>query len=339
MMKRRMTMRMNEQNGGTRHASVRGGSAAPARLPGVRLVPSPLRRKLRRQVLAVLSHGGPAADYDAPLGDPGLFGPDSVVWKIHADFSSMMAGGLAALMLQTLHPLALAGVWDHSNFRRDMLGRLRNTTAFVGRTTYAPRAAAEKAIERVLEIHHHVVGTAPDGRSYSADDPHLLNWVHCAESWCFLKAYRTYCHAAIPLAMQDQYLAEAARVAEALGARDVPKSVAALDAFFAAVRPELACTSRTREVLHILDGIRLPIPLAGVSRGLFLGSAAALLPDWSVAMLGRSRGQRLRDGAASASLKMIAPSIRAAMAEGGLAWRSCVRTGADYSDLFRWPEG
>ncbi len=331
-----MTMRMNEQNSGTRHTPTRGASSV--RLPGMRLVPRPLRRKLRRQVLAVLSHAGPAPDYDAPVGDPGLFGPDSVVWKIHADFPSMMAGGLAALMLQTLHPLALAGVWDHSNFRRDMLGRLRNTTAFVGRTTYAPREPAERAIERVREIHHHVTGTAPDGRAYSADDPHLLNWVHCAESWCFLAAYQAYCHAPIPLRLEDQYLAEAAYVAEALGARDVPKSRAALDAFFTAVRPELAFTPRTREVLHILNGIRLPIPLSGLSRGLFLGSAAALLPDWSLALLGRSRAQQLRDGAASASLKLLAPSIRAAMSEGGLAWRSCRRVGADYSGLFRWPE-
>ncbi|HJP99920.1 MAG TPA: oxygenase MpaB family protein, partial [Rhodanobacteraceae bacterium] len=84
------------------------------RLPGVKVLPRPARRRLRRQVLAALSRDAPAPDYDVPVGDPGLFGPDSVTWKIHADFPSMMAGGLASLMLQALHPLALAGVWDHS---------------------------------------------------------------------------------------------------------------------------------------------------------------------------------------------------------------------------------
>ena len=201
----------------------------------------------------MLSRDAPAPDYDAPLGDPGLFGPDSATWKIHADFPSMMAGGLASLMLQALHPLALAGVWDHSAFRTDTLGRLRNTTAFVGRTTYAPRAPAEAAIEHVRVIHHSVRGTAEDGRAYSADDPHLLTWVHCAGCWCFLRAYERYCHAPIPRAMQDRYLAEMVRIAEALGAREVPRSTAELDAFFARVLPELVFDARTRETLSVPD--------------------------------------------------------------------------------------
>src|SRR5690242_5447766 len=249
-------------------AQRRDAHAHPPRLPGMKLLPRPARNHLRRQVLAVLSRDAPAPDYDAPLGDPGLFEPNSVTWKIHADFPSMMAGGLASLMLQALHPLALAGVWDHSAFRTDTLGRLRNTTAFVGRTTYAPRVPAEAAIERVLAIHHSVRGTAPDGRAYSADDPHLLAWVHCAGCWCFLRAYECYCQP-IPRAMQDRYLAEMARIAQALGARDVPESTSELDAFFSRVRPELVFDARTRETLQVLDSIRLPIPFAGFSRYLF----------------------------------------------------------------------
>lgn len=314
----------------------RGGDTARMHLPGVKLLPSPARRRLRRQVLAVLSRDAPAPDYDAPLGDPGLFGPDSATWKIHADFPSMMAGGLASLMLQALHPLALAGVWDHSAFRTDTLGRLRNTTAFVGRTTYAPRAPAEAAIEHVRVIHHGVRGNAADGRAYSADDPHLLNWVHCAGCWCFLRAYERYCHAPVPRAMQDRYLEEMARIAQALGARGVPRSTLEVDAFFARVRPELAFDARTRETLRILGSIRLPIPFAGLSRDLFLGSAAALLPSWALDLMERSSLQRLRDRGSSRALQLIAPSVRDAMAEGGLAWRACRRTGADYENLFRW---
>ena len=311
-------------------------TAAAPRLPGLMIVPRPLRRHLQRQVLALLSRSAPAADYDTPVGDAGLFGPDSVTWKVHADFPSMMAGGLAALMLQSLHPLALAGVWDHSAFRTDTLGRLRNTTAFVSRTTYAPRAAAEAAIERVLEIHHGVRGVAADGRAYRADDPHLLTWVHCAECWCFLQAYQTYCRAGMPLAQQDRYLDEMARIAEALGARQVPRSRAALDAFFAAARAELVFDERTREVLRVLRTMRLPIPMAGLSRNVFIGAAAVLLPDWALALMGRTPLQRLRERAAARALQLLAPSIRGAMAEGGLAWRACRRTGADYAGLFRW---
>lgn len=309
------------------------------RLPGVAIVPAFARRLLQRQVLAALSHDGPTPDYDAPLGDPGLFGPGSVTWKIHADFPSMMAGGLASLMLQTLHPLALAGVWDHSNFRHDLLGRLRNTTAFVSRTTYAPRGPAEDAIERVRRLHLKVKGTAADGRPYSAEDPHLLNWVHCAECRCFLEAYQTYCRAGIPVAMQDRYLAEMAIVAEALGANDVPKTRRELDAFFEDVRPELVCDARTREVLQALGSIRLPTRFPTLSRELFLGAAAAVLPSWALALFQRSGLERVHDGAAATTLKLIAPSIRRAVAEGGLAWRACARTGADYAELFRWPAG
>ncbi len=314
------------------------GVAQPRRprLPGVNLLPPVARRHLRRQVLAVLSREAPAPDYDAPLGDPGLFGPDSVTWKIHADFPSMMAGGLASLMLQALHPLALAGVWDHSAFRSDTLGRLRNTTAFVGRTTYAPRAPAEAAIERVRVIHRTVRGSAPDGRAYSADDPHLLTWVHCAGCWCFLRAYERYCHAPIPPAMQHRYVAEMGRIAEALGARGVPTSVSGLDDFFVQVRPDLAFDARTHETLRVLGSIRLPIPFAGFSRDVFMGAATALLPPWALDLMGRTGLQRLRDRAAARALRCIAPSVRDAMAEGGLAWRACRRTGADYAALFRW---
>lgn len=312
-------------------------TGTPLHLPGLKLLPRSLRRRLRREVLAVLSHDGPAPDYDAPAGDPGLFGPDSVTWKVHADFPSMMVGGLAALMLQALHPLALAGVWDHSAFRTNTLGRLRNTTAFVGRTTYAPRAPAEAAMAHVLKIHHAVRGIAPDGRPYSADDPHLLVWVHCAECVCFLAAYEAYCRVRIPRPLQDRYLAEMAQIAEALGAQDVPCSVDQLDAFFAAVRPELAFDARTRETFRVLRSIRLPIPLAGLSRDVFLGAATALLPDWALELIERSRRERLQDRTASFGLRLLAPNVRDAMAEGGLAWRACRRTGADYAGLFRWP--
>lgn len=308
------------------------------RLPGVKLLPPPARRRLRNWAIEVLRQEGPTPDYDHPAGDAGLFGPDTVTWKIHADFPSMMAGGLGALMMQALHPLALAGVWDHSDFRSDTLARLRGTIAFVARTTYAPREPAEQAIQRVRAIHRKVHGTAADGRPYSAEDPHLLNWVHCTQAWCYLQGYQTYCHSRVPAEMQDRYLRETARVAEALGARGVPKSLTDLEAFFDTVRPELVFDARTRELLSVLTAIRLPIPFPGLSRGLFLGAGAALLPDWALSVMRRSRVERMRDRAAARSLALVAPSVRDAMAVGGLAWRACARTGADYADLFRWPE-
>jgi uncharacterized protein (DUF2236 family) len=126
------------------------------------------------------------------------------------------------------------------------------------------------------------------------------------------------------------------QIAEALGAHDVPRSMAELDAFFARVRPELVFDARTRETLRVLGSIRLPIPFAGFSRDLFLGSATALLPSWALDLMERSSLQRWRDRGAARALQLIAPSVRDAMAEGGLAWRACRRTGADYAALYRW---
>jgi len=279
---------------------------------------APAEARLKRWVLAVIASqdGGRGADFDHPLGDPGLFGPDSVTWTLHADFPGMMAGGVCALMLQTLHPLALAGVWDHSNFRGDILGRLRRTTAFVAVTTYAGRAEAERLIERVRTIHRAVRGTAPDGRPYAADDPALLTWVHCTEMWSFSAGFQRYHGPRLPTAQLDRYFDETRRIAEALGARDVPRSAAEIDAYFRSVQPDLVFSERSAAVLEVLANIHLPIPTGGLARQTFLGAGAALLPDWARARLRPGRLQRLRDDYGARSLKLAAPLLRAALREG-----------------------
>src|SRR5262245_42442969 len=137
-------------------------------MPLTRALAAPAAARIRHWVLSTFPRGQSGIDYDHPVGDPGLFGPDSVTWRVHSDFPGMLSGGLSALMLQTLHPLALAGVWDHSNFRTDLIGRLRRTTNFVAGTTYASRPEAVRLIARVADIHGQVHGTLPDGRSYRA---------------------------------------------------------------------------------------------------------------------------------------------------------------------------
>ena len=306
-------------------------------MPAVDTLSAPLRHLLREWIVGVLQRdAGPAIDDDAPPGDLGLFGPHSVTWRIHADFPGMMAGGVAALMLQTLHPLALAGVWDHSNFRSDILGRLRRTTAFVAGTTYAPTAEAERLIAMVRGIHRRVRGTAPDGRRYSAMSPALLTWVHCTEVSSFLAGYAFYRDVAVPQALQDRYLAETAVVARALGARRVPESIDALAAYFESVQPELEFSERSRAVLQVLADIRLPIALAAPARGLFLGAGAALLPPWAQTQLGFGLVQTARHRLAAASLRQVAPLLRAALRDG-VAARACRRVGIAHADLQHWP--
>lgn len=297
---------------------------------------APVRAGIRNWVLSAFPRDPVRpVDYDHPAGDPGLFGPGSVTWRIHADFAGMLSGGLCALMLQCLHPLALAGVWDHSNFRNDLVGRLRRTTQFVAGTSYAGHAEAQRLIDRVRGIHARVAGSTPDGRGYRADDPGLLTWVHVTEAWSFLAGYRRYGRA-VPAAAADRYFDETRRVAEALGARDVPASESEVMAYFRGVQPELEYDERSREVLAVLDRIVLPVPVAGISRRLFLGAGRALLPPWAGAALRLGAIDLAGARLAAATLAAMAPLIRSALSDG-VASRSCRRVGADPDDLDRWP--
>ncbi|RBC42598.1 hypothetical protein BRN17_08485, partial [Xanthomonas oryzae pv. oryzae] len=196
-------------------------------------------------MLDAFPRGQSTIEYDQPLGDPGIFGPDSITWRIHSEFPGMLSGGLCALMLQLLHPRALAGVYDHSDFRTDLIGRLRRTTNFVAGTTYAPRAEAEQLIARVRNIHSHIRGRTADGVPYDANDPQLLTWVHVTEAYGFLQGCRRYCRD-VPADIADRYYDQARRVAEALGAADVPASEAQVDAYFASVLGELRMDARAR---------------------------------------------------------------------------------------------
>jgi uncharacterized protein (DUF2236 family) len=302
----------------------------------IQLLAGPAQASIRRWVLGAFpKHGSGNLDYDHPAGDAGLFGPDSATWRVHADFPGMLAGGLAALMLQTLHPLALAGVWDHSNFREDLVGRLRRTTAFVGGTTYAPRAQAQQLIEHVKQIHLQVTGSAEDGRPYAADDPHLLTWVHVTEAHSFFEGYRRFSHIAMPPDAADRYYDEARRIAEALGARDVPASEAEVAAYFERVRPQLHYGERSRTVLAILSRVRLPVPAAGLSRDLFLFAGASLLPPWAQSLLERTPIQRARARMAARTLSSMSPLFRAALKDG-IASRACRRVGVAPDTLQRW---
>ena len=284
-----------------------------------------IRRRIESQVLSLSGIALGQIDFENPKGDPGLFGPDSVCWRIHGDFTSMLIGGVSALLLQALHPLALAGVWDHSNFRDDLLGRLRRTGQFVSGTTFASRADADRLIDKVKRIHLQVVGTAPDGRPYAASDPDLLTWVHVAEVHSFMQAHLRYLNPQLSTADQDRYYAEIALVAERLGARDVPRSRVQIDAYLGAMKGQLLCDDRSREILRILLAAPAPSALAAPVGKLFLLAGIDLLPDWAQALLDQQmtpvRSRLTRTGVHS-----IAPVIRWAVRSGSLH-RSRIRMG------------
>lgn len=288
---------------------------------------APLSQPLRTWVLRAFPRGESGIDYDQPAGDPGLFPHDGAAWRIHADFAGMLSGGLCALMLQTLHPAALSGVWDHSNFRSDLVGRLRRTTHFVAGTSYASRPEAERLVARVRRIHDKVQGLTESGQPYSANDPALLTWVHVTEAFGFLQGYRRFA-GPVPAADADRYYDESRVVAEMLGARDVPRTEAEVAAYFESVRGELAFTGRSQAVLDVLATMSLPVPMPGLSRQVFLGAGAALLPGWALDLLGRSPRERLRDAAGARALSLAAPLFRAGLTDGP-AQHACRRMGLD----------
>jgi uncharacterized protein (DUF2236 family) len=240
-----------------------------------------------------------------------------VSWQVHGDFSSMLIGGISALMLQALHPLALAGVWDHSNFREDMLGRLRRTGQFISGTTFGSRQDADWLIEKVRTIHSQITGTAPDGRPYAASDPDLLTWVHVAEVSNFLAAHLRYRNPHLSSADQDRYYSEIALIAERLGARDVPRSRREIADYLERIRPQLLCDERSREVLRLLLNAPSPSRLAKPFGGLMMQAGIDLLPDWASDMLGVSQNP-LQRKLIRASVNRSAPMLRWAVRNGSV---------------------
>jgi uncharacterized protein (DUF2236 family) len=230
-------------------------------------------------------------EYKTPLGDPGLFGPGSPVWQVHADLPAMLIGGIASLMFQTLHPLAMIGVAEHSNYRDDPFGRLKRTARFVGGTTYGSRPFVEQLVGEVKRVHTRVRGVAPDGRPYEAGDPALLTWVHTVEVWCFLRAYQRYSNRPLLRVEKDRYLDEMSEVAVLLGARDVPRSVNEVRTYLREVRRELVVTPQALEAVRFLRATPLsgPKPAEVIAHRIVSNAAIEELPSYARRELGLPR--------------------------------------------------
>ena len=217
-------------------------------------------------------------------GGPRWFAADRPIHRVHSD-SSMFIGGMRALLLQSLHPLAMAGVAQHSDYRNDPWGRLQRTADFLAVTTFGPADMAQLTIDRIKAVHRTVTGTASDGRAYSAADPHLLRWVHVAEVDRFLRAQQTY--GAHPLTEHeaDMYVQDMAVIARALDVPAPPESVRGLRDQLAMFRHELQSTPEARDVAKYLL-LEPPIDLASrIPYSLIAAAAVATLPVWARAEL------------------------------------------------------
>ncbi|WP_369149169.1 oxygenase MpaB family protein [Streptomyces sp. R44] len=223
---------------------------------------------------------------------PRWFAPDRPVRTVHSD-ASMYIGGLAALLLQSLHPIAMAAVWAHSGFRGDPWGRLQRTSTFLAETTFGTARDAERAVERVRGVHARVAGRTPDGVAYRASDPSLLSWVHMAEAYCFLEAHQRYGLQALTAGQQDAYVEDMASVAVRLGIPDPPETLAALVTELGGRRPELRATDESSATARYLL-VTPPLPWPARLPYLLLATAAVdLLPPWAQAVLPVPRRIRL----------------------------------------------
>jgi uncharacterized protein (DUF2236 family) len=275
-----------------------------------------LRRALVGRVRAVFNDRARGEQPVVRSADA-LFPRDSVIWRVHGDVTTMMVGGVSALLLQMLHPAALAGIWDHSTFRYDMLGRLRRTARFIAVTTYADRDDALAAIERVKQVHSQVTGTLSDGTPYSANEPHLLAWVHVTEALCFLDAWIRYGEPGMSRADQDSYFAQFATIAHLLGAAPVPQTRAEAEALVEKMRPKLRADPRTKEVARLVLHQQAPALTAAPVQKLIMDAAVDLLPTWAMRMHGLS-APHLVTPLLRLSMSFVARTLRWAFAgEGG----------------------
>lgn len=324
-------MTATEWLGGPRPPQPVATLAAAAAPNGVPVIRDGVHALMRRIFGA--RRGPPAGD-----SDPGLCGPGSPSWQIIAE-PAAIAGGVRALLLQSLHPLAMAGVAEHSRYRDDPLARLQSTSAWVTTATFGTTAQVLQAAAVVRRAHRVVRGTAPDGRRYAASDPPLLAWVSMALTSSFIAADRLWAPSSVTTAEADRFVAEQSRLAALLDERvplahlradpqiadrlragdvdlpllaDLPVTVSELVEALDGIAPGLTASAAAREAVRFL---RWPSSLPAGVRAAYLplfAGAVGSLPRWQRRMLGLSTG-RLGARAAVANAGTLLTALRSAV--------------------------
>ena len=237
-----------------------------------------VRRRIGAAIVARVA--GPPDPARRRLAGEGWFAADRPIRRVHAD-ASMFAGGITALLLQSLHPLAMAAVAGHSGYRGDPWGRLQRTSYFLAVTTFGQAGDAQEAIARVRAVHQAITGTVPGGRPYAASDPRLLTWVHIAETDSFLHAHARFGAQPLDQAGRDGYVSDMARIGAGLGVPDPPRTEAELTARINTCRPELAATAQARDAARFLL-LHPPLPvIARAPYAVLAAAAVSLLPGWA----------------------------------------------------------
>lgn len=270
---------------------------------------------IRKTIREMVGGGGPPVAFLTPKGDRGLFGPESVVWKVHADFISMMIGGISSLILQALHPQALAGVWDHSSFRQDLRGRLGRTAFFIAATTYGSVEMANNIIEKVNQIHTKITGFDEFGQPYSATDPHLLSWVHLTETSSFMGSFEDYRHEKLSAQDKDQYFLEMGFIGKRMGTSDLPVTYQSTSVAIKSYIPELYFGERAKSILHLLENFPSNLTAKPFIK-LIIRAGIMNLPDWAFPLIQRPTPNYIERLAVKKSINLIAIPVREALKDG-----------------------
>jgi len=270
------------------------------------------------RVRAVTASRSSLEDFAHPPGDPGLFGPESMAWRVHEHFTAMMVGGLSSLMVQALHPRALAAVWDHSDFRHKLKGRLGRTAYFVAATTYGGRALALHAIDRVNTIHAQVRGTDLQGQPYVANDPLLIRWVHLVEVTSFLAAFQHLALRPLSLAQCDRYIAEMTQVGHRLGAVGLPRTLHETEHELLDFRETLLYDARAREIVQVIEAYPTDL-LDKPFMALALQAAFDIMPVWALQKVGRRQRCEVQRQATRLALQCAAEPVQWMLAQQGVA--------------------
>ncbi|MGE0827794.1 MAG: oxygenase MpaB family protein [Hyphomonadaceae bacterium] len=277
--------------------------------------------------------GMAAIDFTSPQGAAALVSPHSVSWRVFKNPVSLFIGGAAAVILELAEPRVRTGVWEHTSFRADPVGRMRRTGYAAMATIYAPTEAAEAMIAAVNAGHARIRGQTPAGESFSAADTDLLVWVHATAAFGFLSAYRRFVRR-LSQEERDRFYAEGMRAAALYGAIGAPRSEGACAELFTRTIPTLEKSEIVFEFLDILAKAPIaPTPLAGMQK-LLVKAAVALVPVRIREILELGRDWDLPLGAETVIHAAGAAADRFVLKDAPPA-QACVRMGLKADYLYR----
>ncbi len=266
------------------------GLALAGRLPTIPFLHDWMETSTRDYLRPI---GAPPIDFAHPPGEAALFAPGSLTWRVFKNPIVLFIGGLAAVIIELAEPAVRTGVWEHSTFRSDPVGRLRRTGLATMVSVYGPRSVAEAMIARVVQMHDGVTGTTPMGRAYHANDAELLTWVYATAGFGFARAYSRYV-APLNVEAMDALLEEGSPAAYLYGASTVPHSQTGLQLLFESMKERLEPSPLIFEFIEIMrEAPAFPAALRPLQR-MFVRAAVEIAPTWLRRRLGLTEAYGLR---------------------------------------------